>query len=344
MAPPAVTVTSTAPADPAGLVALQLVVELQVTAVPAAAPKSTVVPVVEKPVPVIVTTVPPASGPAVGLILATAGPEVYVNLSAALVAEVAPPAVTVTSTAPADPAGLVALQLVVELQLTAVPAVRAETDGGSGGRKPGSGDGDRGAPGQGARGRADAGHSWTRRICELVGSAGGRSCATCSHRDVDHPGALSRAGGQAAGRRSTRHRRARGRAEIDGGSGGRKPGSGDGDRGAPGQGARGGCDTGHCRCGRCCVVGELIRGTGGRRLPPAVTVTSTSPAVVATGLVALQLVVELQVTAVPAVVPKLIVVPVVPKPVPVMVTGVPPAKGPEVGVILVTVGAAAAAA
>ena len=35
--------------------------------------------VVEKPDPVMVTTVPPASGPAVGLILATVGPDVYMN-------------------------------------------------------------------------------------------------------------------------------------------------------------------------------------------------------------------------------------------------------------------------
>jgi hypothetical protein len=71
--PPTVTVTSTAPALPTGLVAVQLVTELQVTAVPAAVPKLTVVPVVAKFVPVMVTTVPPARGPEVGLIPVTVG-------------------------------------------------------------------------------------------------------------------------------------------------------------------------------------------------------------------------------------------------------------------------------
>jgi hypothetical protein len=74
--PPAVTVTSTDPALPAGLVALQLVAELQVTAVAAMVPKLTVEALVEKPDPVMVTTVPPASGPEFGLMLATVGPVV----------------------------------------------------------------------------------------------------------------------------------------------------------------------------------------------------------------------------------------------------------------------------
>ena len=73
--PLTVTVTSTVPALSAGLVAMQLVAELHVTAVPAVVPKSTVSSdeVVEKPVPVMVTTVPPASGPEVGLIAVTVG-------------------------------------------------------------------------------------------------------------------------------------------------------------------------------------------------------------------------------------------------------------------------------
>ena len=72
--PPTVTLTSTVPV-PDGLVALQVVVLAQVTAVPAAAPKPTVVvpAVVLKPVPVIVTAVPPAAGPLVGLIPVTTG-------------------------------------------------------------------------------------------------------------------------------------------------------------------------------------------------------------------------------------------------------------------------------
>jgi hypothetical protein len=50
----------------------------------------------------------------------------YVNWSAELVAEVTPPTVTVTSTmstVPDPPAGLVAVQLVVELQVTDVAGV-----------------------------------------------------------------------------------------------------------------------------------------------------------------------------------------------------------------------------
>jgi len=73
---PEVTVTSTVPAAPAGLVAEQLVAELQVTAVAAVVPNLTVVPLVANPDPTMVSTVPPARGPAVGLMLATAGPEV----------------------------------------------------------------------------------------------------------------------------------------------------------------------------------------------------------------------------------------------------------------------------
>ena len=71
--PDTVTVTSTAPV-PAGLVAVQLEVELQETPVAALpVPKATVVPVVANPVPVIVTAVPPEAGPEVGLILVTVG-------------------------------------------------------------------------------------------------------------------------------------------------------------------------------------------------------------------------------------------------------------------------------
>ena len=72
--PPTVTVTSTVP-DPAGLVALQLVVLEQLTALAALLPKRTVVApaVVLKPVPVMATTVPPAAGPLVGFIAVTLG-------------------------------------------------------------------------------------------------------------------------------------------------------------------------------------------------------------------------------------------------------------------------------
>ena len=70
---PVVTVTSTAPAEPAG--ELQ-VIEVSVFAeqLPKAevAPKETSVALV-KPVPVMVTLVPPAVGPVLGLIEVTAG-------------------------------------------------------------------------------------------------------------------------------------------------------------------------------------------------------------------------------------------------------------------------------
>ena len=70
-----VTATVTAPAAWAGLVALQVVVEAQLTAVAATAPNVAVVApaVVLKPVPVIVTTVPPAVGPLVGKRFVTIG-------------------------------------------------------------------------------------------------------------------------------------------------------------------------------------------------------------------------------------------------------------------------------
>ena len=73
--PPTLTVTSTV-SVPAGLVAVQLVAELQVTPVAALPdPKSTVVEpeVVEKLVPVMVTDVPPAAGPVAGLTAVTVG-------------------------------------------------------------------------------------------------------------------------------------------------------------------------------------------------------------------------------------------------------------------------------
>jgi hypothetical protein len=65
-------VTSTVPADSAGLVAVQVVVEEQLTEVPGTVPKETVS-VEKNPVPVMVTTVPPEVGPAVGLMAVTIG-------------------------------------------------------------------------------------------------------------------------------------------------------------------------------------------------------------------------------------------------------------------------------
>ena len=71
MPPGVVTVTSTIPV-PAGLSAVIVVLLTTVTSVAAVVPKSTVgAPV--KPVPVIVTNVPPATGPLVGLRPVTVG-------------------------------------------------------------------------------------------------------------------------------------------------------------------------------------------------------------------------------------------------------------------------------
>jgi hypothetical protein len=74
MTPPTATVTSTVP-DPGGLVTVQLVV-VQLVTIAATVPKSTVseAAVVENPVPVTVTAVAPAGGPALGLMAVTVGP------------------------------------------------------------------------------------------------------------------------------------------------------------------------------------------------------------------------------------------------------------------------------
>jgi hypothetical protein len=95
---------------------------LTVTPVAAFVPNLTAVAPV-KLVPVIVTVVPPAGGPLVGLIPVTVGATaaVYVNWSAAEVAEVPAGVVTVTSTTPV-PAGLVA---VIDVSLWIVTPVAA---------------------------------------------------------------------------------------------------------------------------------------------------------------------------------------------------------------------------
>ena len=68
-----VRVTSTVPADPLGEVTAQLVVDEQSTDVAGVTPKLAVVNPTTKPLPVTVTTVPPARGPATGLMALTAG-------------------------------------------------------------------------------------------------------------------------------------------------------------------------------------------------------------------------------------------------------------------------------
>jgi hypothetical protein len=70
--PTLVTVMSTVPAACAGEVAVMEVALLTVNVVAAVAPKLTAVAPV-KPVPVIVTEVPPVSGPFVGLTFVTVG-------------------------------------------------------------------------------------------------------------------------------------------------------------------------------------------------------------------------------------------------------------------------------
>ena len=67
-----VTVTSTAPADPAGATALIEVAEVAEYVVAAVAPKLTALAPV-KLVPVMTTVVPPANGPAMGLKAVTVG-------------------------------------------------------------------------------------------------------------------------------------------------------------------------------------------------------------------------------------------------------------------------------
>ena len=72
LCPLTVTVTVTAPALPAGVVAVIVVLFTTTTFVPAAAPKVTVAPAA-KFAPVIVTAVPPAVDPLFGDTLVTAG-------------------------------------------------------------------------------------------------------------------------------------------------------------------------------------------------------------------------------------------------------------------------------
>src|SRR5690242_467165 len=99
---------STAPALPAGAVAVIDVEELTVNDVAAVLPNLTAVAPL-KLVPVIATDVPPASGPAAGVTDVTAGAATYVNLSFAFALDEPPDAVTITSTCPAVPAGAVAV-------------------------------------------------------------------------------------------------------------------------------------------------------------------------------------------------------------------------------------------
>ncbi len=102
-----VTLTPTAPAAPAGVLAVIWVLLRTDTFVALLLPKATCAPEI-KFVPVIVTGVPPATGPDVGDTDETVGKPVYVN---ALASTLLVPAevVTLTPTAPTTPAGVFAV-------------------------------------------------------------------------------------------------------------------------------------------------------------------------------------------------------------------------------------------
>src|ERR1700678_1272801 len=96
-----VTVTATVPV-PAGVEAAIEVELATVTPVAGTEPKSTIAPLM-KPVPLMVTLVPPAAGPVPGLTAVTVGTLVYVK--SVEVTEVPAVVVTVTATVPV-PAGV----------------------------------------------------------------------------------------------------------------------------------------------------------------------------------------------------------------------------------------------
>ena len=122
------TLTSTVPA-PAGEVAVIWVAELTVNPVAAVAPNVTAV-APENPVPVMVTVVPPARGPALGEIEVTTGAATKVNWSAADVADPPPGVVTLTSTVPVpacDVAVIDVAEFNVKLAAAVAPNVTAVT-------------------------------------------------------------------------------------------------------------------------------------------------------------------------------------------------------------------------
>ena len=118
--PGVVTVTVTAPATPAGAVAVTATPERTTTFVAAFAPNITPVAPVRF-VPVIVTDVPPATGPLVGLNNDTVGAATYVNETAFV--DVPPGVVTVTADTPAAPTGVTAVTEVEETKLTVALAL-----------------------------------------------------------------------------------------------------------------------------------------------------------------------------------------------------------------------------
>jgi hypothetical protein len=119
LCPPTVTVTVTPPAADAGVVAVIVVLFTTTTFVADPFPNFTVAPEA-KFVPVIVTAVPPATGPLFGLTLLTVGVTTYVYPFVRL--PLCPLTVTVTVTAPAVPAGVVAVIVVPFTTTTFVAA------------------------------------------------------------------------------------------------------------------------------------------------------------------------------------------------------------------------------
>ena len=120
LCPLTVTVTATAPTLPAGVVAVIEVLLTTTTLVAAVLPNVTVAPAA-KFVPVIVTLVPPAVDPLFGETLVTVGATTYVNPLARV--PLRPLTVTVTVTAPAACAGVVAVIWVLLTTATLVAAV-----------------------------------------------------------------------------------------------------------------------------------------------------------------------------------------------------------------------------
>jgi hypothetical protein len=111
----------TAPALPAGVEAVMVVLLTTTTLVAAVLPQVTVAPVT-KLVPVMVIAVPPAVDPVLGETLVTVGAGAYVNPLARLALR---PLllVTVTAAVPALPAGVVAVMVVALTTVTLVAAV-----------------------------------------------------------------------------------------------------------------------------------------------------------------------------------------------------------------------------
>jgi hypothetical protein len=120
--PLAVTETVTPPAVCAGVVAVIVVLLVAVIPVALAPPKVTAVAPV-KPLPVIVTDVPPPVGPLLGLMLVTVGVARYVYPPAKLPLCVSGFVTTTLTAVPADPAGATAVRLVALLKVTPVAAV-----------------------------------------------------------------------------------------------------------------------------------------------------------------------------------------------------------------------------